>query len=62
MAEAHAEVVTLLTENRARLDALASALLERETLDEDDAYAAAGVTRAQTTPAGDLVIAARSTM
>ena len=45
VAEAHDEVVALLTENRARLDALASALLERETLDEDDAYAAAGVTR-----------------
>ena len=44
VAEAHDEVVTLLTENRARLDALASALLKHETLDEDDAYAAAGVT------------------
>ena len=42
--EAHAEVVTLLTENRPRLDALASALLEHETLDEADAYEAAGVT------------------
>jgi cell division protease FtsH len=60
VAEAHAEVVTLLTENRARLDALASALLEQETLDEDDAYAAAGVTRPQATPAGELAAAARS--
>src|ERR671910_439573 len=59
VAEAHDEVVTLLTENRARLDALASALLERETLDEDDAYAAAGVTRPQATPAGELAAAAR---
>ena len=58
--EAHAEVVTLLTENRPRLDALASALLEHETLDEDDAYAAAGATRSRATPAGDLVAAARS--
>ena len=58
--EAHDEVVTLLTENRARLDALASALLEHETLDEDDAYAAAGVTRPQATPAGELAAAARS--
>ncbi|HZR95426.1 MAG TPA: ATP-dependent zinc metalloprotease FtsH [Gaiellaceae bacterium] len=41
---AHDEVVALLRENRARLDALAQALLEHETLDEDDAYAAAGVT------------------
>jgi cell division protease FtsH len=60
VAEAHDEVVTLLTENRARLDALASALLERETLDEDDAYAAAGVTRHQATPAEVLAAAARS--
>ena len=60
VAEAHDEVVTLLTENRARLDALASALLEHETLDEDDAYAAAGVTRPRATPAGALAVAARS--
>jgi cell division protease FtsH len=60
VAEAHDEVVTLLTENRARLDTLASALLEHETLDEDDAYAAAGVTRPQTTRDGELTAAARS--
>jgi cell division protease FtsH len=60
VAEAHDEVVTLLTENRARLDALASALLEHETLDEEDAYAAAGVTRPQATLAGELAAAARS--
>jgi cell division protease FtsH len=60
VAEAHDEVVGLLTENRSRLDALANALLERETLDEDDAYAAAGVTRSQATPAGKLAAAARS--
>src|ERR671919_1068571 len=35
----------LLTDNRERLDALAEALLERETLDELDAYAAAGIAR-----------------
>jgi cell division protease FtsH len=61
VAEAHADVVTVLTENQARLDALASALLEHETLDEDDAYAAAGVTRPQATPAGEFAAAARST-
>ena len=60
VAMAHDEVVTLLTENRARLDALANALLEHETLDEDDAYTAAGVTRPQATPAGMLAAAARS--
>ena len=35
----------LLAANRDRLDALADALLERETLDEGDAYAAAGIER-----------------
>ncbi|MFL5953799.1 MAG: ATP-dependent zinc metalloprotease FtsH [Gaiellaceae bacterium] len=40
---AHGEVSTLLGENREKLDALAQALLEHETLDEADAYAAAGV-------------------
>ena len=58
--DAYTEVVALLTENRGRLDSLARALLEHETLDEDDAYAAAGVTRPQATPAEDLAVAARS--
>jgi cell division protease FtsH len=44
--EADQEVVALLQENRDKLDSLAQALLEHETLDEDDAYAAAGVERA----------------
>jgi len=35
----------LLAENRDRLDALAEALLERETLDQADAYAVAGIER-----------------
>jgi cell division protease FtsH len=43
--EAHGEVLALLQEERAKLDALAEALLERETLDEDDAYAAARIER-----------------
>jgi cell division protease FtsH len=59
--EAHDEVVTLLKENRPRLDALVNALLEHETLDEEDAYAVAGVTRTQATPAEELATAARST-
>ena len=41
--EAHDDVFRLLTENRSRLDALAHALLANETLDEAEAYAAAGV-------------------
>ena len=35
----------LLSENRDKLDSLAETLLERETLDEADAYAAAGIER-----------------
>ena len=61
VAEARDEVLTLLTENRTRLDALAAALLEHETLDEDYAYAAAGVTRSAVTPAQEVAAAARST-
>jgi cell division protease FtsH len=41
--EAHAAALALLTRERPRLDALAHALLEAETLDEEAAYAAAGV-------------------
>jgi cell division protease FtsH len=41
--EAHRQVVSLLQENRDKLDALADALLERETLDQEDAYMIAGV-------------------
>jgi cell division protease FtsH len=60
VAEAHEQVVTLLRENRGRVDALAQALLEHETLDEDDAYAAAGVERPQAPPAEAYSAAARS--
>jgi cell division protease FtsH len=41
--EAHADTTELLRRERARLDALTKALLEAETLDEEAAYAAAGV-------------------
>jgi cell division protease FtsH len=40
---AHAEVTRLLKEHRANLDSLVAGLLERETLDEEDAYEAAGL-------------------
>jgi cell division protease FtsH len=39
----------LLADNRERLDSLAEALLEQETLDEADAYAAAGIERTPVT-------------
>ncbi len=42
---AHADVGELLRTHRGNLDSLASTLLERETLDEADAYAAAGLPR-----------------
>jgi hypothetical protein len=41
--EAHAEVSALLSENRQRLEALAAAPLEHESLEEPQAYAAAGL-------------------
>ncbi len=59
--EAQEQVVQLLRENRDRLDHLAQALLEHETLDEDDAYAAAGVAHREAPPAEALALAARST-
>ena len=40
--EAHAEVTQLLSDHRSQLDSLTQALLEAETLDAADAYAAAG--------------------
>jgi cell division protease FtsH len=43
--ECYAQAVRLLRDNRDRLDRLAHRLLETETLDEDDAYAAAGLSR-----------------
>jgi cell division protease FtsH len=43
--DAYRRVVSLLTAERERLDAIANALLEKETLDEDEAYAAARVDR-----------------
>jgi cell division protease FtsH len=59
--ESHQEVIALLQQNRSKLDSLASALLEHETLDEDDAYAAAGVARAGERPSPPRVseVAAR---
>ncbi len=49
---AHTEVTELLRSHRGNLDSLVSALLERETLDEADAYAAAGLPR---TPAPEPI-------
>jgi cell division protease FtsH len=43
--ECHQEAVRILTEHRPQLDALSGRLLAAETLDEADAYAAAGIDR-----------------
>jgi cell division protease FtsH len=48
--ECYEEALATLRRNRDKLDRLATTLVERETLDEDEAYAAAGVER-QTAPA-----------
>jgi len=48
--DAHREVTALLQEHRGRLDALAHALLEAETLDALDAYAAADLPPRQAEP------------
>ena len=47
--ELYGEVVTLLKEHRENLDRLAHALLERETLDQVDAYLAAGIDQPRST-------------
>jgi cell division protease FtsH len=58
--ESHQQVVELLRQNRSKLDSLATALLEHETLDEEDAYAAAGVLRTAAPGADSYTAAARS--
>jgi cell division protease FtsH len=50
--QSHERVRHLLAEHRHRLDSMVEALLERETLDEPDAYAAAGVPRPPRTEVG----------
>jgi cell division protease FtsH len=57
--EARQQVITLLKANRDKLDSLAQALLEYETLDEDAAYAAAGVPRVASDAARERAIAAQ---
>jgi cell division protease FtsH len=57
--EAHKDVLALLAENRSKLDSLANALLEHETLDEADAYAAAGIQHTTDSAVRELATAAR---
>jgi len=60
--QAHKDVISLLKANRDKLDSLAHALLEHETLDEDDAYAAAGVPHQSNMRGDGYAAAARSTV
>jgi cell division protease FtsH len=60
VATAHDDVTRLLTGHRAQLDGLAGALLEHETLDEADAYRAAGVEPRHGDEAGPLTVAAQT--
>ena len=46
--EAYRRAIQLLTEHRQKLDTIVVQLLERETLDESEVYAAAGIQRAAT--------------
>lgn len=45
--QAYIEAVELLTKHRDKLDALAQALLDKETLEEEEAYQVAGVARGE---------------
>ncbi len=50
--QCYADAKRLLNEHRPQLDALVAELLRRETLDEADAYAAAGIDRPERVTAG----------
>ena len=45
--DCHEEAVRILRSHRTQLDALSAQLLKLETLDEEDAYAAAGIASSQ---------------
>jgi cell division protease FtsH len=56
--EAHAEVTRVLSEHRDKLESLTERLMEKETLDMDEAYEAAGVLRPRVAQAEPAVIVA----
>jgi cell division protease FtsH len=62
VAGARTEVLALLKENRGKLDSLAEALLTHETLDQADAYAAAGIPGPRQTESESLAAAASSSV
>ena len=57
IAESHEQATLLLTKHRGQLDALATALLERETLDEDDILEVTGLPPAPKLPPRTNVLA-----
>jgi cell division protease FtsH len=56
--ESERDVISLLEEHRGQLDDLANALLDRETLDQQEAYEVAGVPPSQVGPAEEAKAAA----
>jgi cell division protease FtsH len=56
LSENHEEAKQLLTAHRKQLDALAEALVERETLDEQEILKVTGLPRAPTLETGKLPI------
>jgi cell division protease FtsH len=58
LGESHEEAKRLLNGHRKQLDALAEALVERETLDEQEILKATGLPRAPTLETGKLLVPA----
>jgi cell division protease FtsH len=56
--ECHQQAKSLLTQHRKQLDALVAALLDRETLDQDDVLAVTGLPPAAALPTQAVIAAA----
>jgi cell division protease FtsH len=54
--ECYAEARRLLRDNRGKLDAIVAQLLARESLDEPEVYAAAGIDRPPSRPPAEAVV------